>query len=446
MRKNYVQKEDYDFYSIKLPLKIAFSGKRKSFILRELEKIHPKVSSSCFVRSWLHLKKGKLQADVAVMEKSLLARYKKQFPGSVLYLPEKKREPISGGKKKISIFLSLALLLIAGFFSAKIVLDIFAQQKKVNEKKPVLISNENDSAQKSVLPVLLAPSKLVAEVFSQVSKKGGRISFFSYDRGICTFSVNGCSSEDVAQAQYCVVSYKGNNPQFTLSVPVLENENFEMKNQTEMNQKKFNERLKNQLKNAKNGRDLLVAMHEMRAAGIVEKLKIPEKTDYQSSIKNVRNELFKFGAAIQKEHVTEKISEFEFTVPEEFFYSALKICGTEAKKLGWNEKSFSVEKNGSQNHVEVAFSRENEGENIDSDFSPMLLTASYAWLFKSENLEIVPKQKKFVRLPSNQAAEIQKIPASENRVKIGEIRKNDGFTYVYYRKNDGKISFERKES
>lgn len=439
MRKNYVQKEDYDFYSIKLPLKIAFSGKRKSFILRELEKIHPKVSSSCFVRSWLHLKKGKLQADVAVMEKSLLARYKKQFPGSVLYLPEKKREPISGGKKKISIFLSLALLLIAGFFSAKIVLDIFAQQKKVNEKKPVLISNENDSAQKSVLPVLLAPSKLVAEVFSQVSKKGGRISFFSYDRGICTFSVSGCSSEDVAQAQYCVVSYKGNNPQFTLSVPVLENENFEMKNQMEMNQKKFNERLKNQLENAKTGRDLLAAMHEMRAAGIVEKIEIPVKADYQSFIKKVRNELFKFGAAIQKEHVTEKISEFEFTVPEEFFYSVLKICGTEAKKLGWNEKSFSVEKNGSQNHVEVAFSRENEGENIDSDFSPMLLSASYAWLFKSEKANFIPKTHNLSKTATDSVN-------LKDKIKIGEIKNKNGFSYIYYRGNDGKLHVEKTAS
>ena len=86
MRKNYIRKEDYDFYSIEMPLKIAFSRKRKNFILRELEKMHPKLTASCFIKSWFRLKKGKIQAFVAVIEKNLIAGYKKQFSLGNLYI------------------------------------------------------------------------------------------------------------------------------------------------------------------------------------------------------------------------------------------------------------------------------------------------------------------------------------------------------------------------
>lgn len=396
MKKNYVRQEDYDFYSIRLPLKVAVSRRRKSFILRELEKIHPKVSSSCFVKSWLHFKKGKIQADVAVMEKSLLARYKNRFPGSPLYLPEKRQNPISGSKK-VSFFVSAALVLAAGFFGGKILLDVFSVHKKSSEN--ILIA-EDEVPAGAALPVLLAPSKLISAVFSSVGKSGGRLTSFSYNRGICTFGISGCDVENVAEAQYCVVSYKDNRPQFTLSVPVST---------------------------------------ENRILDFQEDAEIIPQTDYQNSVKKVRAEIFHLGGNIQKEHVTENQAEFEFSAPEELFFTALHVAGTEAKNLGWTEKSFSVEKSGNQNHVKVTFSRENEGRKFEPEFSAMLLTASYAWLFKSketETLKLAPKPKPVFK-KAGSLAEIA------GKTKLGEIKRNDGFKYIYYKNQSGKISCEK---
>ena len=127
MRKNYVRKEDYDFYSIELPLKIAFSKKRKNFILRELEKLHPRLTASCFIKSWFCLKKGKIQTYVAVMEKNLIASYKKRFSGGNLYIPEKGNFSLSA--TKYSIFAGIFLLLVAGIFSGKMIYETFFQRK-----------------------------------------------------------------------------------------------------------------------------------------------------------------------------------------------------------------------------------------------------------------------------------------------------------------------------
>lgn len=434
MKKNYVRQEDYDFYSIRLPLKVAVSRRRKSFILRELEKIHPKVSSSCFVKSWLHFKKGKIQADVAVMEKSLLARYKNRFPGSPLYLPEKRQNPISGSKK-VSFFVSAVLVLAAGFFGGKILLDVFSVHKKSSEN--ILIA-EDEVPAGAALPVLLAPSKLISAVFSSVGKSGGRLTSFSYNRGICTFGISGCDVEDVAEAQYCVVSYKDNRPQFTLSVPVsTENRILDFQEDEGIFGRNQNHQ------NYQNGDNLYqfqqILYQNSLKNNLDENAGILPQTDYQNSVKKVRAEIFHLGGNIQKEHVTENHAEFEFSAPEELFFTALHVAGTEAKNLGWTEKSFSVEKSGNQNHVKVTFLRENEGRKFEPEFSAMLLTASYAWLFKSketETLKLAPKPKPVFK-KAGSLAEIA------GKTKLGEIKRNDGFKYIYYKNQSGKISCEK---
>lgn len=469
MRKNYVRKEDYDFYSIELPLKIAFSKKRKNFILRELEKLHPRLTASCFIKSWFCLKKGKIQTYVAVMEKNLIASYKKRFSGGNLYIPEKGNFSLSA--TKYSIFAGIFLLLVAGIFSGKMIYETFFQRKKIIASENLSLLNVKKINSEAVFPVLLAPSELVAAVYSSVSKNGGRISSFSWERGICSFSINGCPSEDVAQAQYCVVSYKDNKPRFTLSVPVSDKTDFDDNQNSDAGKSPYSQ-FKESLENASDARDLIETLRKMRSTGEIELLN-PEdfnkknrnnsensqnqdensesqKISCQSSIKKVREELFRLGASIQKEHLTEKNAEFEFSVSEEFFYSALKICGMEAKKIGWKETSFSVEKSGTQNHVKVAFSREKENQNINGCFSPMLLTANYAWLFKSENLKLVPKSVPLFsaakNLPFENRKNLKNCNSQEKREKLGEIKRNDGFTYVYYKKSDGKITCERLEA
>ena len=314
MRKNYVRKEDYDFYSIELPLKIAFSKKRKNFILRELEKLHPRLTASCFIKSWFCLKKGKIQTYVAVMEKNLIASYKKRFSGGNLYIPEKGNFSLSA--TKYSIFAGIFLLLVAGIFSGKMIYETFFQRKKIIASENLSLLNGKKINSEAVFPVLLAPSELVAAVFSSVSKNGGRISSFSWERGICSFSINGCPSEDVAQAQYCVVSYKDNKPRFTLSVPVSDKTDFDDNKNSDAGNSPYSQ-FKESLENASDARDLIETLRKMRSTGEIELLN-PEdfnkknrnnsensqkqdensesqKISCQSSIKKVREELFRLG-------------------------------------------------------------------------------------------------------------------------------------------------------
>lgn len=235
------------------------------------------------------------------------------------------------------------------------------------------------------VPVLSAPLSLAGEVFSSVCKNGGRILSFSFERDICSFLLTGCSAESVAQSKFCVVSCSNSKTQFMLFAPSLQ-----------------------------------------------RSLKDEENSFYESYLQNagedlrrIKEELSKLNAEIQSENITEKTIGLSFWVSEDVLYSALKVCGTEIVKLGWKEKSFSVEKNGRDCLVKSIFTC-GTGKILSSDCSPMLLAASYAWLFKAG--ELAPSS---LVSKSNLLQQIQKM----QRTNI-----NAGFLYL---KNAGS---ENKEN
>ena len=132
MKKNLIREKDYDFYSVKLPIRMAFSRKKRRVVLRELEKRHPNLTASSCYDSKIRLSKKGFYADVAVIEKSLLARYRSLFPGKKLYLEGRKsRSCFSTGRKNlIPVFL---LLVTAGFFGCREAGEVIGRHKKISE-------------------------------------------------------------------------------------------------------------------------------------------------------------------------------------------------------------------------------------------------------------------------------------------------------------------------
>ena len=80
MKSRVVKKDDYELYSFQMPLLLK-KNRRRSFVAKKLEQLHPCFSDNCCYDTKFSLKKGKITASVAVMDKVKLAEYK-SFQGN----------------------------------------------------------------------------------------------------------------------------------------------------------------------------------------------------------------------------------------------------------------------------------------------------------------------------------------------------------------------------
>ena len=103
MKKIMVNAADYEMYRFLLPWKFLFSREKK-FILGELEKLHPRFSGSCCYDTKYSFHKQNLMAEVVVMEKANLARYK--TAGGELFLENETKRSVFSGRAKILRILS----------------------------------------------------------------------------------------------------------------------------------------------------------------------------------------------------------------------------------------------------------------------------------------------------------------------------------------------------
>ena len=88
--------EDYDFYTIPVPVKAVLNRNKKHYISSQLEKLHPCFSDDCSFDTHLHLKKTGIKADVVVMQKLKLAEYKSK--NKRLYIEEQKAALLFRGR------------------------------------------------------------------------------------------------------------------------------------------------------------------------------------------------------------------------------------------------------------------------------------------------------------------------------------------------------------
>ena len=119
MKKLLVASGDYDFYTMKLPLSLIRRRKRAVFVRRELEKRHPQFSEKCCADTRFLFRRGKILAEVAVMDTLRLAEYRKKYPGRHLFLEGKPDRAVfirhKGWKKGgLMATTALAALLLLG--------------------------------------------------------------------------------------------------------------------------------------------------------------------------------------------------------------------------------------------------------------------------------------------------------------------------------------------
>ncbi|MBQ9205882.1 MAG: hypothetical protein IJ158_04130 [Treponema sp.] len=402
MKKVMVSVADYEIYRFLMPWKFVFS-REKAFILSELEKMHPRFSGSCCYDTKYVLKKRQVMAEVVVMEKARLARYK--TAGGELFLESEKKRSVFSNRARIVRILSIILILLAGFLSLRIAKSVMLEKTASTGISERIVSSEHEQmragdetgeiSKKSVR----SSEELLREVFSSVSRRSGKISAFSYEKntlaakrkmaGECTFSIHGCNSEEIANAQYCVVSFKDNEPHFELLLP---------------------------FEDALSETENPIFAYE----------------DELLSITETRKQLRDLGAIIEREHNGETSAEFSFVTDASRLYSCLKICGEHAEQSSWQTKKFSVTEADGKCRVQTSFSK---GEKARS-FNPILLCAQHAYLFGSE-LKVQKKQKKLLSPPDSSKSLVV-------REKLGEVRRDDGSVFVCYRTIDGKMTFEKK--
>ena len=236
MKKAFIQKKDYDFYRIPLPLSVIRSKKRRSYVHRELEKRHPQFSAAFATDMHLTLHRFRPAAEITVMDSSVLADYHRRFPGRSLLLEGKKHYPVFfSGLSKRKTLLSLILFACIGVFMTTVTLKKKALSPKLlplwkpSAEVPKESRSLSGSAPAETEDIFFSdPSHLAQEIteslLDNVEKSHGYLRSFSWENDLLSLSLRACSPESIASTLVTSVSYEKNRPAFTvqLSAPRTE--------------------------------------------------------------------------------------------------------------------------------------------------------------------------------------------------------------------------------
>ena len=223
---------DYDFYTIPIPVKALLHRKKNLYISSQLEKLHPCFSDECSFDSHLNFGKKGLNADVVVMQKYKVAEYKAMHKR--LTVRERKHIQFFADNKKIKIlgFFVAVVFLLVGFSGV-----FFRNKNQVAEQTEI---------QSEPLPAqtLAASQKLFApELLLQIVKLKGTVSDFTWNydgfNESSSVLINGIYPEQLEEfssiLKFSSVSFENFCPGFSTSFSnkVLQNTNFEKQNLTD---------------------------------------------------------------------------------------------------------------------------------------------------------------------------------------------------------------------
>ena len=215
---NYCPSADYDFYTIKFPLRALQKKGRLRFLNAELGKLHPCFSDDCSFDSHLRLDKAGLMADVLVMQKFKLAEYKKSNGQRPVFIKEKERLAFFAGNKKRKLFgfiLSSLLLLLIIFLPW-----VFRAFSKKN------MSGNESSVQSQFFPPEKEWQTATDRLITLISSSGGFITSFEYKiegfNEIAKLGVKNIYPETIAgffpQALFSPLVFEQSLPFFTVEI------------------------------------------------------------------------------------------------------------------------------------------------------------------------------------------------------------------------------------
>lgn len=411
MKKALIKKKDYEIYSIPMPVKILLGRHRNRFLMKEIEKRHPCFSlANCFDTKF-SLKGKKLNADVVVMEKSRLLEYRNLFPAKTFALEDKEDRTVFGKKENLAKIL-IFLLIGAGIFSG------FSIGSKLLEKQDFRTA---ETFVKSPEPkeeyVVLAPQEYFMLVFSSVNRNEGKINSMQWTGNTCQFDIWGCSSEDVAGARFCQVSYSKGEPNFTLR----------------------NEGMKIRAEEYGECREKLEGFDEFEISDAWGN----ELTETSRTfIPAIRKQLLRYGNPILSERSTETFAEISFIAEEDNFSSAMNFCATAGEEFGFREVGISISQSDLYTTVKVAFEKKND-DFEKTMISPLKVCGSYPSLFCPKKIftsdSFVVK-----KTPVQSEKTLSVVPRQSSKTRLGSIVAKDGRVFAYYKSSEGKILMEEE--
>ena len=118
---------DYDFYTIPLPVKTLLHRQKDRYIGSQLEKLHPCFSDDCSFDSHLSLGKKGLNADVVVMQKYKVAEYKALYKR--MFVQERKHIQFFAGNK----CMRRGVVAVVGLLMLVFALVFFSYRKPCSE-------------------------------------------------------------------------------------------------------------------------------------------------------------------------------------------------------------------------------------------------------------------------------------------------------------------------
>ncbi len=410
MKKEYVKRDDYELYSFPMPFLLK-SSRRKNYIAKKLEQLHPCFSDDCCYDTKYSLKKGKLMAAVAVMDKVKLAEYKS---GGKKHIPlkfgDENKLRFFNSDKILNIFLAVFISLLAGIFFVSHTIHsggkIQSARHKENKSLPSVMETDRnaDVSKLQVHQSLLLAYNTLDNFLQRTRAEGGKIKncslIFLEDKNAeetykMSFSMSECfpqaffdikEDKNGGQKIFSPVTYSASKPEFSASLY---------------------------------GKSQNVIMLKQELS--------------KSQIDDIRLSIWSCNGVLLTDFSDEGTVEFLF--PNS---SAEKLL--EGLKFACDEHSIfpaviEIEGGKVNSRMKIIFA-----EKIDEkDCNPLALINKHSSVFLPRDLS----KEKASKIPA-QAKKSYVMEKLEKREAFGRITQKDGSVLVFYKNNNGKITGERQ--
>lgn len=190
-----VKQHDYEHYLIPLPMNALFGKKRKSYLISELEKMHPCFSDEFCFDTRLKFEKRKFFYEVVVINKMKLIEYRrkqKRYSSGVRFENLGNRQCFDDRKKYLKIILFFIVLLCTLFFL------------KFNHQRKNKVTTESKVPEQ---PIIIAPQKLpsvnefCSKILDVIFQNDGKINNFEWKTDGYKESIN-CAMKKVFPEQF----------------------------------------------------------------------------------------------------------------------------------------------------------------------------------------------------------------------------------------------------
>ena len=403
-KNNVIRQRDFEKYEVLLPFKAMAGKRKKQFLCSELEKMHPCFSDAFAYDSCFHgIKKGGLCQEVFVINKLKLAEYerKRNFSGSGFFMENKIKRRFFIDRKWLRMMWGISACLIVGLTGglcgALAATSAASAAASASSESGHQITNEESGAGASdaaleggeFSKVVVCPVEI--SFFESLSRSGGKITSFEWKSDGYTqrlnASVSGAFPESFSGSSKGPVIYESGKPRINLSYERHLTQNYSFIQQFDDNS---------------DNSDFFKTMREtvLNSGGhLTEERSFPYQIIFSCGPDCIKGKLFA--------RLAEKIALYNFTVTE------LHI-----KQSGIEELSLSL---------------------VAEKLPLPLMNTGLDLNLISQNLSLFDIKKADNKRP----VLVQKEKENSSRQKIGEIKKSDKTSLVFYKNEKGKMEVEK---